>query len=318
MNITRIFRSITAIGVCGIVLLASCSEDAIVPEVEEPVKTGSITLHLNCSMADATTDSIPTRSYVAPSAYYENVLHDIFALLFDADGICLAYSEYREIEGEKTVVENLTLQMSSYSENPNNTLYVFANLGEERYADLVGRYEKLYYSNFSKETFSIEAFKQLPTNQSNTTYLPACAIYKGAVTDDMTLSLIMGRYISSVKVKLTTSSSGTVFTNIKVGLQNAPKAQQYIPVAESADYLITDFFSDSEMEDKLTITKLTQNKDSTRYFYVGENISANEDQQVKIHLTGKKSNKDFETSIPLTSSGLVHRNSYYEVQLSLE
>jgi hypothetical protein len=72
------------------------------------------------------------------------------------------------------------------------------------------------------------------------------------------------------------------------------------------------------MEDKLTITKLTQNKDSTRYFYVGENISANEDQQVKIHLTGKKSNKDFETSIPLTSSGLVHRNSYYEVQLSLE
>lgn len=295
-------------------LCTSCAEDVVAPEADEAIPVRHVTLHLNCSMANPSEPTL-TRTTTAPSAYFENVIHDLFALLFDADGICLACSDYTVIEGSLTEVSDYQLQMDYASTNTHNTLYVFCNLGETLCADLARRFDRLALTSFRGEAFSIEPFRQLDNNQSNSTYLPACAIYKGAVMDHMTLSLIMGRYLSRVAVKLAASSDG-VFTNITVGLHQAPKKQQYIPVSSSAEYLVNEFFTDDDMADKLSISRLVADADSTRYFYVGENL--NPSKPTTIRLTGRKNQVPFETYVPITGAGIVNRNSNYEVELILQ
>lgn len=299
-------------------LLTACADGD--EETALPAETHDITLRLNCRFADRATDSTLTRSRMAHAVYYENVINDLFALQFDADGICRAYSPFTAVLGSMTEVDDYAITLnniSAYAQNAQNTLYVFCNFGEDVYTDLTTRYTELTRSILQKETFSLYDFRELAANESHRTFLPACGIYKGAVTDGMRLDVILGRYLARVTLSLKAAADDT-FTNLTVGMHNAPNRLQYIPADSSAAYNGTTFFTDGEMQDQSVISSLTTSGVVNRYFYVGENLYTDADLQTQIYITGSKKGTAFTKLLPLSTTGLVYRNTNYELELVLE
>jgi hypothetical protein len=302
-------------------LCASCSDEALptAPNEETP---HSITLHLNCNMGDSSA-SLTTRTASAHSPFYENVITSLFALHFDAADVCLNCTDYTEVSGYLTAT-SYEINIANAVTDEDNVIYVLCNFPREVYDEIKGEYQNWTIKEFKEKRFSLESLKN-PTGE-NSTFLPAYGIYRGAIKDGDRLNILLSRYVASFTLELLTANSSTTFSNVKLGLINAPKYLHYIAADNAEEYpTLTqdDVFSESEMQDVgISVTSTSVTTAATRYFYVGENLSSDEAMQVKLHLSGvKKVNNvstEFDVTVPLTSSGLVDRNTYVESQLVLE
>lgn len=315
--------TVLTLGLIGLTTY-SCSEEAEVV----PIDAHPLTLHLNCGMDDVLSPTArpeETRASYDPNPFYENVIYTLFVLHFDKDGICRNCTDLDTISGSQTST-TYTLELQDVPAfTTNNTLYVFCNMDAENYNDIKSRYRSLTLSAFKEEMFSIASFRE--REQGNETYLPSYGLFTGTIQDDMSLNILLARYLARVSVSVAMAKEGTSCTNVRVGIVRAPKRLLYIPVDRNADYPVldaespTDFFPAEEMQDLTpiaSVSKTTSTTETTRYFYLGENLSPDSALQSKVRITGTMNGSAFDVQVPLTSSGVVDRNSNYELVVKVQ
>lgn len=324
-----VHRATLCLCLCCLVtmLAAACADESelLEPTVAPPegetadsVAAGPITLHLNCSTA------LALRSNSVLNPYFENVINTLFTLHFDKDGIRRNYTPLETISGSQTSTE-YSITLNDIPSTGSSYLYVLCNFTEAEYNSVVA--EALTLTRFKSMTFGIEDCSE--SNRSSDYYIPSLGYYVGSVTNDMSLNVSLGRYVARVTTEVVTASASITYSGVSIGIHNAPRRLRYLPADDSDDYqtltagnTTTDFFSDAEMTDAtpFNVTSTTATTATTRYFYVGENLSADEALQSKIRLTGTNAvtGKTFDKLVPITTGGIVDRNSNYELLIQLQ
>lgn len=301
--------------------LTACSgEDVATSPLEEEAP---IELHFYChGDLSIEPDTSATRAKAIHNPYFENVIHTLFALHFDSDGICRNCTPLTTISGSQTKTEYSVTLSNVPSTRTDNTIYVFCNFTEAQYQDLKDRYTQLELTSFRKETFSIADLAE--TAEGGAVYLPSCGVFSGTIQADMNLDILLARYVSTLKVELMIATGTSAATNVTLGIHQAPCRLTYVPVENSADYPILtteDFFTDAQMTDASPIASVSASKitsAATRYFYVGENLSQDASLQSRIFIRGTRDGTTFDVSTPLSPSGQVDRNTNYERVVRLQ
>jgi hypothetical protein len=301
-------------------LLAACSDEATL--IDDEVQP--LTLHLRCH-ADVTPDSLTeTRSSSAHNPFFANVIYTLFAIQFDTEGIRRNYTELTTVSGSQTET-TYTITLPYATGSGTCSLYVLCNFSQSEYEAVIRGAKSL--KTFQSLTFSIDKFSE--AKATLTDYLPAVGTYSGTLTQgEKTIDVTLGRYQSRLTADVVTADGSITYSNVQVGLHNAPAVQYYAPANSSDEFAsrvkgtTQTFLSDADMLDAtpFSVTSTATTSAATRYFYLGENLNTDPELQTTIRVVGHNNvtNKDFDVTVPISSTGMVDRNSNYELILQLK
>lgn len=229
---------------------------------------------------------------------------------------------YTDSEGRRpleTPVLSTSLK-TTLAEGLNSNIVVIANMGGVNKDDSEwpsgkdfkwGAHGAASYSDLQNKLFSVD----LSDPKINHLYMVGSSYLD--VTDSQqgkVINMMLSRLGSKIKISVS-SKNANKYGNVRLCVQNVPSKTLLFPV--SADSGRYEYISYSEQPVTGAGEYLSGDAKSF-YFYVNENLATTQDNQIRIEIKADINGSAYKKDVPVSATGTVYRNTYYNIELSLK